>query len=177
LALPAGRLYIIGGAFSFSRGMFPRGRFPGGRPSNPQQIRAHLRVLVLRRPQALGDGRQLVDDGDGAAVFRHVNRLDVVVAGVARFDADVRVLLGDVDGELFDVLFAAGGADDAPEIPLRGTERADQRALAAISHGPQDADLWPAGADGAEERRVVDLRLLGVIGEMLGVGLQEDPGD
>src|SRR4051812_49213628 len=147
------------------------------RGSNPQQIRAHFRVLMLRRPQAQGDGGELVDHGDGAAVLRHVDRLDVVMAGVARFDADVRVLLGDVDGELFDVLLAAGGAYDAPEVPLRGTERADQRALAAVSHGSQDAHLRPAGADGTEKGRFMDLPRLGVIGEMLGVGLQERPGD
>src|SRR6266852_640996 len=113
---------------------------------------------MLRRPQAEWNGRQLVDDGNGPAFLRHVDRLQIVTAGVAGFYADVAVLFGDVDGQLLDVFFAAGGTDDPPEFPLRGAERADQRTLAAVALRSQDSDLRPAGAERAERGRAVELR-------------------
>src|SRR6185295_10371987 len=85
----------------------------------PEQIGAHLRVPILRRPQTERNRRQLVHHRHGAAVFRQIDRLDVMAAGVAGLDADVLELLGplgDVDRELVDALFAAGGTDDAAEI-------------------------------------------------------------
>lgn len=99
------------------------------------------------------------------------------MAGVARLHPDVRQLFGDVDGELVHTLFAAGRADDPPEGPFRGTERTDQRALAAVPQGAQDTGLRPAGAERAERRRVLEIRPFGPIGERLGGGLQERPGE
>jgi len=75
--------------------------------SQTQQVRAHLRVPVLGRPQAEGDCRQFVHHRHGPAVSRQVDRLDVVAAGIAGFHAHMRELFGDVDGQLVDALFAA----------------------------------------------------------------------
>src|SRR6185436_2997273 len=109
------------------------------------------------------------------AIFCQVDRLDVVTAGVAGFDADVVEALGPlgrIDGELVDALFAAGGTDDAPVVPFRRAEGADQRAFGAVPQRPQDADLRPAGAEGTERRGAVDFRSAvrpyGAVGEVLG---------
>ena len=69
-------------------------------------------------PESQGDGGQIIDDGDGVAIFRKVNGADVVVAGVAGLDADVGELFGDKDGKLGLGFLVAGGAEDATEGPF-----------------------------------------------------------
>ena len=65
---------------------------------------------MLVRPQSERDGGEVVDQGDGVAVFGEVDGGETKLAGVAGFDADVGQLLGDVDRELGFGFFAAGGA-------------------------------------------------------------------
>jgi hypothetical protein len=78
---------------------------------------------VFLGPEREREGGEVVDDGDGVAVFGEVDGADAGFAGVAGFYAEVGELLGDVDGEFFFVGFGAVGAIDSAEIPLVQAER------------------------------------------------------
>src|SRR5262249_22004678 len=76
-----------------------------------------------------------------------------------------------------DALLVAGRADDPPVLPLRGAERADERTLGAVPQRPQNPDLGPPRAERADRRRARGLPRLGVVRQVLGVGLEERPGE
>ena len=101
-------------------------------------------VVVFGGPESQGEGGQVVDQGDGVAVFGEVDGADVVAAGVAGFYADVGELFGDVDGELGFGFFAAGGAEDAAEFPFVEAEGAEQVAFAAVAFDAEDCRVMAA---------------------------------
>src|SRR5262249_32806607 len=81
--------------------------------------------------------------------------LDVDLAGVAGFDPDVRVLLDAVHRQLLVILFATVGTQEAAELPLGQTLRAQQVSLASIAFGPQDCSdrlLAAQGTHGLDGR-------------------------
>ncbi len=103
----------------------------------PEEIVLQLGVAVLAGPEVERGGGQFVDQRFGAAVFRQVYALDIGLAGVTAFHANVVEVAGGEDGKPFIVLLAASRADDAAKLPLGQAERTDQGARAAISHRPQ----------------------------------------
>ena len=110
------------------------------------------------------------------AVLREIHRFDVVAARIASLDADVAELLCGVHGELLDVLFPAGGAHQSPIAPLGRAQGTDERTLRAITFLPQHADLGFPRAIRADVRRADDGGVLGMVGKILRIRLQKNPG-
>src|SRR4029077_5241774 len=79
-------------------------RMPGSLFLQPEQVVLQLGVAVLAGPEVEGSGGEFVDHGLGVAVFCEVDGLDVGLAGVAAFDANVVELAGRVDSQLLVVL-------------------------------------------------------------------------
>ena len=77
---------------------------------------------MLLCPEIEGDGGEFFDQWLGKTVLGEIDAFDVGVTGVAALDADVREILGSVDGKAGIVFQAAGGAEDAPEAPFRGAQ-------------------------------------------------------
>ena len=73
------------------------------------------------------------------AIVRQIDCFDVAVAGIAGFNPNVRKLGCGVDGEFLHIFFTACRGQKSSERPLSGTQRADQRAFAAVPFWPQDS--------------------------------------
>src|SRR5258708_27161976 len=110
--------------------------------SKLHQIALQLHVSLLLRPQVERDRRHLIYDRFGQPALRKVHRLDVALAAVASFHADVLEFLRGVDRELRVILFPASLTDDPPELPFRQAKRTHQRTLAAVSHRTQNTQTW-----------------------------------
>ena len=114
-----------------------------------------FRVSVLLRPEIEGDGGHLIDDGISQAVLCHVDRLEIGVAGIAAFDANVRECLGGINGKLGMIFLAAVGTDEAAELPFRETYPAEQATAAAVALRAKDGKHRLAMAKGTQPRRGV----------------------
>jgi len=109
-------------------------------------------VAVFVGPKGEGEGSEVIDERNGVAVFCEIDGANVELAGFAGFDAHVRELLGDVDGELVFGFFAAGGAEKAAKVPFAHTEGAEKEALAAVSFETKRAKHRQGAAARAEAR-------------------------
>ena len=134
-------------------------------------------VAVLVGPEGEGKNSEIIDERDSVAVFCEVNGADVELAGVARFDAHMRELLGDIDGELVFRFFAAGRTKQAAKIPFAHTKRAEEEALATVAFDPESADHGQGTATRADAGRGARLRHGQAGGERLRVGLQKGAQD
>src|SRR5260370_32529046 len=85
-------------------------------------------------------------------------------------------LFGRIHGELLHLLFLACRANEPPVIPLRRTERTDERALGAVPFLAKDADLRSSRAEGAEGGGADRRERFRVVSEIFGVWLQKRPG-
>ena len=90
--------------------------------SGAEEIWLQADVAVLLGPQSEGDGSEVVDYGDSIAISGQVDRAHADLAGFAGFDANMRKLLGHVDGQLLFVLFAASHTIDSAEVPFLKAE-------------------------------------------------------
>src|SRR5713226_942216 len=103
---------------------------------------------MFMRPQTERNRRRVIDQRNGVAVFRQIDRGEKKLAGIAGFHANVRQLLRDVDWKLTFRLFAARGAQDAAEFPLLRTKRTQQESFPAIAFRAQHSREWPRAAHG-----------------------------
>jgi hypothetical protein len=55
-------------------------------------------VAVLLGPERQWNGGEVIDERDGVAVFCQVDGLEIELAGIAGFDANVGQLLRNIDG-------------------------------------------------------------------------------
>ena len=115
----------------------------GGPDSNSRELGAEevgleAGVALFVGPKSLGDGGEVVHEGDGVAVLGEVHAGKEKFAGIAGLDAKMGKLLGDVDGEFVFGFFAAGGAKDAAKFPFLRAEGAEKKALAAVAFGTKD---------------------------------------
>lgn len=135
------------------------------------------RVAVFVGPEGEREGGEVVDGGNGVAVFGQVDGAEVGSASVAGFRADVRELFGNEDGEFGFVGFAAARAEDAAEIPFGGAEAAEEGAFGAVAFGAEDAENGECGAKrtavGGGSHRWDG----GLGGKKSGVGLEESAGE
>src|SRR6266496_2457006 len=99
-----------------------------------QQIALQFGVAVLAGPQIERSRSEFVDHWLGAAVFREVDGLEVCLAGIATFHANVVEVAGRKDREILVVLLAASGTYDSAKLPFGKAERADHRSRTAIPH-------------------------------------------
>lgn len=74
-------------------------------------------------PERQRDSGQIVYEGYGVAVFGEVDGAQIIFAGVAGFDADIRELFRDIDGQLRFGFFGADGADNSSKFPLVKAKR------------------------------------------------------
>src|SRR6266568_3667125 len=88
-----------------------------------QQIALQLGIAVIAGPQIEGSRGQFVNEWLSATVLGHIHGLDVGLAGVATFHANVIEVSGRIHREILVVLLAASGADDAAKLPLGKTKR------------------------------------------------------
>src|SRR5579863_9357945 len=72
-----------------------------------EKVWVQLGVAVLLRPQVERSGSEFVDYRLGAAILREVDRLNVGLADIAAFHANVVEVAGRVDREFLVVLLAA----------------------------------------------------------------------
>ena len=72
---------------------------------------------MLARPDVEGRRRDLIDQWNSKTEPGEVHTLDVILAGVARFDSNVVVFRGMKVSELRRSLFAAVCANDSPKFP------------------------------------------------------------
>jgi hypothetical protein len=129
---------------------------------------------VFVGPEGEGKGGEIVNQGDGVAVFGEVDGADVVPAGIAGFDAHVRKLFGDIDRELAFGFFATGGAENAAKIPFVETKGANQPALAAVAFWAKHAEQRDRVAKRADALCRFERGWRPMNGQELGVGLQEN---
>src|SRR5260370_34400159 len=87
-----------------------------------QEIVLEAGVAMLMRPECKGNGGEIVDQWNGVAVFCQVDSLEIELAGVASFDADVGQLLSNVDRQLGFGLFATRRAMNPPKFPFLRTK-------------------------------------------------------
>jgi hypothetical protein len=78
---------------------------------------------VFLGPERQRDGGQIIDQGGGVSIFSEIDSAQIVFAGVTGFDADIRELFRDINGQLRFGLFGAGGADNYPKFPLVKAKR------------------------------------------------------
>src|SRR3989442_13546498 len=104
-----------------------------------QEIGLEARVAVFVGPQGKRNRRQIIDQGDGMAIFGQVNGAEIEFAGIASFHANVRELFRDVDRQLVLGFLTARGAQNPAKLPFLQTKGADQESLAAVALRPQDA--------------------------------------
>ena len=78
-------------------------------------------ITVLLRPEVERDRGEFVNQRVGQAVLGEIDGLDVIVAGVAAFDAYVRELFSCIDGKFGLVFLAAPSANDAAKLPFAET--------------------------------------------------------
>src|SRR5581483_2982673 len=98
------------------------------------EIAFDFREALFTRPDVEGRCRDLVDDRDREPGHREVDGFEVVLAGGAGFDADVRERgAGRVEvPELMLIFFTAVRTEDAPERPHRQAGGAEQMATTAV---------------------------------------------
>jgi len=128
---------------------------------------------VFFGPDVEGDRCDFVDYWNCVAVFGQVDGFEVGVAGFAGVDADVVEFAGDVDGELFFVLFAAGGADHAAVLPFCRAEGTEEPALGSFAFAAQNGSDRARVAEGTDGVGVF-VDDVAARGEIFGVGLQQD---
>lgn len=131
------------------------------------------RVAVLGRPEAEGYCRQIIDQRNRVTVLGEVDGAQITLATLAALHANVRELLGNVNGQLVLALFTAGGTQNAPKLPLERTDRADERAPATVAFGPQHADDRASATKRADARRRIEMRRLHALSEEFEAGLEE----
>ena len=90
---------------------------------------------MLGRPEIERHRCHLVHQRNGVAVDRQINRLEVVMAGIAGFYADSREIFRRIAGKFFVVSLPASGTQNAAELPLCQTKRTQQKTLAPIAFG------------------------------------------
>jgi hypothetical protein len=76
-------------------------------------------------PESERDRGQIIDQGDGVAVFRQIDRAEIKLAGIASFHANVGQLLRYVDRELAFCFFAARRAMNPAKFPLLRAKRTE----------------------------------------------------
>src|SRR5207237_10585847 len=119
--------------------------------SKPEKVQFNLLVPALARPEIERRPRDLVDDGDGTAEPGEIDGFKIVLARVARVDAQV-IVRGRVEiSELPLVLFAASRAQQATEWPRGQARGTEQFAAAAIGvrRVMENRHLRRAAAEGA----------------------------
>src|SRR5438270_7135693 len=126
---------------------------------------------MLFRPKAQRDRRQFIYNRNCIAVLRQIDGLDVMMAAIAGFNANVLELVSSVNYQLLDVFFPARGAQQPPEFPFVRTKTANERTLSPISLRPKDPGLRPTPTNGAERLNAAGCRFLRVIGEKFRVRL------
>src|SRR5947207_15914716 len=100
--------------------------------SQADKIHFDLDVAVLTRPQIQRGCGDFIDQGNRKTISRKVDGLDVVLACIACFNANV-VIFGRVKvADLLRVLFYAICARNSPEGPRRQTHGANQITPAAL---------------------------------------------
>jgi hypothetical protein len=132
-----------------------------------------LGVSTLLGPEVEGNRSEFVDQRVGEAVLAKVDGLEVSVAGVAAFDADVWELVGGIDRKFGMIFLVAAGADDAAELPFAETESTEQVAACAVAHGTQDAQRRFAAAKRAERVGVILELKRNAGADEFGVGLEK----
>lgn len=130
-------------------------------------------VPVFVGPEGEGKGGEVVDGGNGVAVFAEVDGAEVGAAGIAGFGADVGELFGDEDREFGFVGFAAVRAEDAAERPFGGAEGAEEGTSGTVALGTEDTEKRESAAHRAEIGNGRSGRDCGLGGEKSGVGLEE----
>jgi hypothetical protein len=138
----------VAGSAAGVRGMSAGGILP--HQSQAEEVGLELGVAFAGGPEVERDGCQLIYFGYGQAVACEVYRLDVIAAGIAGLHADVRELVGGIDGELVFVFLAAVGAEEAAKLPLGETEAAKEEALGAVAFGAEHGDQGLGAAERAE---------------------------
>src|SRR5438876_413766 len=117
----------------------------------PRQPRLDAREAFPRRPQVHGQGDEVVDLGNGAAVHRQVDRLDVMPARVAGLDPHRWMGVAREGRQPGRVRLRADRTADPVEGPLSSTEATTQQAASAfaIAVGAPGRDPRCASTEGA----------------------------
>jgi hypothetical protein len=143
---------------------------------HPEGVCFEAGITFLVSPDGQRNSRQFIDCRYRFSVLRHIDALDVGLAGVAGFDANVIGIFDQKDRKLFPVLFAAVGAFDPAKLPFGGAQRADEAALSAVPLPAQNgchrlrAAEW-TGAGGRQGVRGSPAR------QILGVGLHQSASE
>ena len=118
--------------------------------SHSEQVRPKFGVVALLRPEVERDGCEFVDQGVGQSVLGEIRRLDIGVASVAAFNANVGKLSSGVDRKLGLVFLSARRTNDPSELPLTETETAKQVAAAPVALLAQNTEAGLAIAERAQ---------------------------
>src|ERR1700730_7455941 len=86
-------------------------------------------------------------------VFRHVNRSNIKLAGLASLYSNMRKLFRDIHRQLLLVLFTTSRTQDSPELPLISAKRTNHVALSPVAFQPQHSIERPSPAQRASLRR------------------------
>ena len=89
--------------------------------SQPDQVKFYLCIAALTRPQIERSRGDFVDERRRAPELREIDSLNIMLAGVTGFNANVIVFRRVEISEPGRAFFPATGADDSPERPRRQT--------------------------------------------------------
>src|SRR5256712_12994413 len=102
-------------------------------------IELQLRIPMLLRPKVKRRRGDFVHHRFRMPILCQVHRLDVALAGITTFHSNVIELGCSVDRQLSIIFLSTSGTNYPAELPLGCTERAQQRAPAAIALLAQNA--------------------------------------
>src|SRR5262249_10175982 len=110
---------------------------------------------------------------NGISVFRQIDRAQVVFAGVAALDANVRKLFRHKHRQFVLTLFATGGTENSSEDPFIRTKRTVQKPSSAITFRLEHTEQGKGIALWANVWRPFDCRLRDRFADKFSVGLQK----
>src|SRR2546425_2217222 len=120
--------------------------------SDPRQPRLDARVAFVDGPQIHRKREEVIDLRNGPGILRQIDRLHVAAAGVAGFDANVRVHVAAKLRQLVWILFETRRTMNSVDVPLQGAESAAQHAQSAVGIA--------GGFSGADHRRAAAERAM-----------------